>query len=298
MLYKYAYGNNLGTLSYLWRIPPEDEPIDNTAVSRIFSELCHQQSFYSTHAMRQDFLSKYSRLANVSKMILCNIYRILLHDSSAPQYASEAQVDECVAKAVLQLDDPEIILDLRRTNGKPNSTIFDEFWDELQSYLDEIILAVDERRHGDVMHMPFAVSIRHLLELITERLKSKHPDSTVAIPSQEWVRLQFWPANAYTERAVRYTGRFKVKFGVQVRQLRKDHPDSHYVSALLKYVRAFAVRYRNYVLLVSVDDKCIIPVGEPACPVSTGVRGHNRSLVPLNGPQVLAWDCTFCGFYY
>ena len=74
MLYRYAYGNNLGTLSYLWRIPPEDEPIDNTAVSHVFSELRHQQSFYSTRAMRQDFLSKYSRLANVSKMILHNIY--------------------------------------------------------------------------------------------------------------------------------------------------------------------------------------------------------------------------------
>ena len=68
------------------------------------------------------------------------------------------------------------------------ASIFDEFWDELPSYLDEITLAVDERRHVDVMH---AVSIWHLLELITERLKSKHPDSTVAIPSQEWVRLQF-----------------------------------------------------------------------------------------------------------
>ena len=61
-----------------------------------------------------------------------------------------------MAKALLQLDDPEIILDLRQMNGKPNSTIFDEFWDELQLYLDETTLAVDERWHGDVMHMPFA----------------------------------------------------------------------------------------------------------------------------------------------
>ena len=51
MLYKFAYGNNRGTLVYAWRIP-EDEPVDNTVVSRIFSELCHQQSFYSSHAMR------------------------------------------------------------------------------------------------------------------------------------------------------------------------------------------------------------------------------------------------------
>ena len=151
-------------------------------------------------------------------------------------------------------------------------------------------LAVDERRHGDIMHMPFAVLIGHLLELITERLMSKHPDSTVAIPTQESVHIQFWPANAYTEQAVRYTGRFKVMFGVQVRQLHKDHPDSHYISAaLLKYVKAFAVQYLNYVLLVSVDDKSIIPVGEPVISwpdPSTAALVKGRSTNPHPFPQI------------
>ena len=80
---------------------------------------------------------------------------------------------------------------------------------------------------------------------------------------------------------------------MQVRQLRKEHPDSHYVSALLQYVRHFSVAHRLIMTLVSVDDKAIIPVGEPHCPVSTGVRGHNRSLVPLNGPRVQALDHDF-----
>lgn len=84
MLYKFAYGNDLGTLVYAWKIP-EDEPVDSTAVSRIFSELCHQQSFYSSRAVSHDFLSKYTRLANVSKMVLRNIYHTLLLDSSSPE---------------------------------------------------------------------------------------------------------------------------------------------------------------------------------------------------------------------
>ena len=41
-------------------------------------------------------------------------------------------------------------------------------------------------------------------------------------------------------------------------------------------------------MLVSIDDKAIIPVGEPHGPVSAGVRGHNRSLVPFSGYQVQA----------
>ena len=72
---------------------------------------------YSSRAMRRDFLQKYNRVGNVSKMVLRNIYRSLLDDSSAPEYQSQGIVDERVAKAVLLVNDPEIILDLRRTNG-------------------------------------------------------------------------------------------------------------------------------------------------------------------------------------
>ena len=44
---------------------------------------------------------------------------------------------------------------------------------------------------------------------------------------------------------------------------------------------------------VSVDDKAVVPVGGPDCFISTGVRGHNRSLVPLNGHQLQALDHDF-----
>ena len=51
-------------------------------------------------------------------------------------------MDERVANAILNVvnvdDDPEIVFDLRRANGKLNSTIFGKFWDELQAYFDEM----------------------------------------------------------------------------------------------------------------------------------------------------------------
>ncbi len=53
------------------------------------------------------------------------------------------------------------------------------------------------------------------------------------------------------------------------------------------------MKYRDFVSYVSVDDKSIVPVGERDCHVSTGVRGHNRSLVPLDGPQLQALDHDF-----
>ena len=47
-------------------------------------------------------------------------------------------------------------------------------------------------------------------------------------------------------------------------------------------------------MYASVDDKAIIPIGEPGFPVSSGVRGHNRSIVPLQGHQgPLALDHDF-----
>ena len=49
-----------------------------------------------------------------------------------------------------------------------------------------------------------------------------------------------------------------------------------------------------YATYVSVDDKAIVPVGEPGCAESNGVRGHNRSLVPLDGHTLLALDHNFC----
>ena len=48
---------------------------------------------------------------------------------------------------------------------------------------------------------------------------------------------------------------------------------------LLKDAKEYAVNFSQHVTLVSVD-KAIIPVGEPGAAVSTGVRGHHRSLIP------------------
>ena len=204
-------------------------------------------------------------------------------------------VDECVAKALIDLDDPDIVIDLRRLNGRVTNDKFNPFWDELQAYLDELGLAVDERRHSGVLHMPIAVSIRHLRDIISERLSAKTKESSedVAIPSEEWIRYQFWPKNPYSASALRYTGRFSIKFGVQSHQLRKSHADAHYVNSLLQYVKVFCVKYREYTLYVSADDKAIVPIGEPDLPVSTGVRGHHRSLVPASGSSVMGLDHDF-----
>ena len=291
----HVYGSSLGTLIYIWKIP--EQLLYQTAVSRVFTHLPDQQSKYSTHAMCQDFLAKYTRLAKIPKSVLCNIYRTLLNDGTSASCSAEAKVRRS----------RDIVLDLRRMNGKAQSSLFDTIWSKLQAYLDEINLAVDERRHGETLQMPFATSLRHLQEVISDWLHQKFPQQRPPIPSLEWIRLQFWPCNQYSAVTLMYTERFMVKFGVQGQQLHEDHQDFHYVSALLQYVKSFTVHLCSNCQCVSVDDRATIPVGAPDCPISAGVRGHNRSLVSLDGPQLLSldhdfhiqctWCCTFCGFF-
>lgn len=127
---------------------------------------------------------------------------------------------------------------------------------------------------GNTLHMPIAISVGDLHDIIEERLHTKFPEEPM-LPSVEWIRLQFAPRNPYSSNSLRYTGRFDGKFAVQIRQLCKSHPDSKYVMVLLKYVKKYAVNFSRYVTLVSIDDKAIIPVGEPGAAVSTGVRGHH-----------------------
>ena len=110
-------------------------------------------------------------------MLLRNIFSTLLQDSSAAEYASQVVVDEHVARALLQYNDPDLTLDLRKSNDNPHSTIFYSFCQELQHYLKEAT-AVDERRHSEALHMPIAISVRHLHELIKESVEEKFPECT------------------------------------------------------------------------------------------------------------------------
>jgi len=84
-----------------------------------------------------------------------------------------------------------------------------------------------------------------------------------------------------------------LKFGVQVRQLCHDHVNLHYVSVLLQYLKEFSVQHKDFATYISIDDKAIIPVGEPGHSVSSGVRGHNQSIVLADGQRQSALDHEF-----
>ena len=201
--YRYAYGNQVGTVSFVWKVT---ETEDESLFARVLVEVTRQLQSYFTREMKRQFVLKYSHITRPSKAVLRQMYRELVHDSSSARTSNEAEVEERVARALLDANETDLIPDLRKLNGKPNSSTFDTFWEEVAIYLDEINPAVDDRRHGEVCHMPVAISIRHLRDLISTRLKQKFPNTEFVIPSEEWVRLQFWPRNPYSNSALHYTG--------------------------------------------------------------------------------------------
>ena len=175
------------------------------------------------------------------------------------------------------MEDTDIVADLRSLNGK-RRTQYDTFWYECQKFLNEDS-AVDDRRHGSIVHLSRAISVRDFVEQVKQRC----PDDTL-VPSDEWVRLQFWPKTASKSRFLHYTGRFKMKFMIQQRQWRHEHVDSHYAAACFRYIREYAILVRDFCVFVSLDDKHKIKVGEPAYPVAAAECGRR---VPVREDEFL-----------
>ena len=174
-MYRFFHGNSLGTLTFVWKLPSDGSEDPNATAQAI--SLNSKQKVYSTRQMHKDFIVKYNRFVKAPTSVLRHMYKELVHDSSAATSIVEHVIDERVAEVIAEVQDPEIILDLRKNNGKVQSS-FDDFWAELQKFLDEIVTPVNERRHGDTMYLPLANSIRDLREQICERLSKRFPDVT------------------------------------------------------------------------------------------------------------------------
>ena len=116
------------------------------------------------------------------------------------------------------------------------------------------------------------------------------------IPSVESLRLQFHPTNAHVKTAQRFTGRCSVKVRVQSRMAKLHHLHARYVATQYQYLKQFVVLDRNEAILIMVcmDDKDVVPVGDLGMPLSTGGRPHNRVLAPTEGPELVAIDHDFC----
>lgn len=285
MLHRVAYGGSIGTLNFVWSVPPGDTADRFNRNVNVISEIAESLPKFSSRAMRKDFIDKYSSFTKCPKSILRHMFSTLTGCEEMAINANEKEINERVSK-MMEADDTDLLFDLRATNG--SDTYYDVFFEEMGKYFDEQLLQVNDRRKGEELYLPLAISIETLKKEIVKRV----PDGT-PIPSSETIRLQFSPSNPFYNTALKYSGKFNVKFRVQVRQGRVTHQDSHYGAKYFQHMKEFCVKFRDSTLFLCLDDKAIVPVGEPGCPISTGVRGHNKVLAPSEGPRLVAADHDF-----
>ena len=229
ILLVHSPGNKIGNSHFLWYVPDHslNEALKNSQT--VIEEIKEKIPVFHSRLMRKEFINKFGRVSSTVKpAVLRYIYHDMTGDSSSSDTSSQEEIDFRVKQAI-EMEDPEIVTDLRQLNSGAKEK-YDVFWIECGTFLEEEVgTAVDERRHGTITHIATA----------------KCPENT-PIPSIEWLRLQFWPKTPSAKSAMHYIGRFKVRYRVQQRQLRKEHPDSHYAAEVFKYQREYAVRMREY----------------------------------------------------
>ncbi|XP_033758052.1 uncharacterized protein LOC117340399 [Pecten maximus] len=269
ILFRVSAGNNLGTHNFIWRVPMNTIQKEDvlTKNNDVIQGITKDLPTYHTRFMKRNFLQKVTLLCDVKPMEARCIYKDLTGDNSAPETSNEKIIDEKVKQA-FELQDPDVILDLREHNeGQP--TKYSVFFDHAKTYIENVVeTAVDDRRHDTIQHLATAMSVRDLLN----QVKGTCPEGT-PIPSEQWLRLQFAPKNHSSINSLQYTGNLHVKYQVQSRQLRKSHIDLHYASAIFRYMKDFAVKFRDNAVMVCMDDKHHCKVGEPGHPVAAVDRG-------------------------
>lgn len=287
MLYRMAYGGSVGTLNFIWKVPEQDTQERTTQNALNVNKINADLPKFSTRSMRRDFICRYAKHANISKSLLRRMYFELTGCENTSDSYEQGCIDERIS-ILLNSDDPDLLLDYRSLNGKDIDTKFGVFFEETGKFFDEQLLQVNERRHGEELYLPMAISVEDLRDRISARVPEGTP-----IPSSETLRLQFQPSSSFQKSALKYSGRFNVKFRVQTRLARVSHIDARYVATAFKYLKSFCVANREITNFICLDDKAIVPVGEPGIPISTGVRGHNKVLTPAEGPRLVSTDHDF-----
>ena len=122
-----------------------------------------------------------------------------------------------------------------------------------------------------------------MIEQVTKLCSADNP-----IPSESWVCFNFCPRNPLSKVA---SCRLNAKHMVQKRQF---HPDAHYCASIFRYLRDYAIKYRDIATFVCIDDKHRVKVGEPNFPAAAVERGK-EVIVSLNETFVVG-DHDFCKF--
>ena len=284
VLFSQNYKGNKGNIYFIWKedasLENEQATLRNTTINAITAKL--PKYFSRGHKQRMKALTENLVYDKISTAEFRAIYSELTGDESKGSNRTEREIDNRL-KLIMHNLTPQLAKDLRVNNARKGK--FDQFWDICQKVISDLT-AVDDRRHGPasengdvVVNMAVAISAPQLYDKCKiEALKTLQEED---IPSLSWFKFQFWPKNTRENAAMNYTGRFKIRYMMQQRMLRKQHDDEHYCACIYKYLRSMAVSLRDVSAMICTDDKHKISCGEPNYPLSALPRGR-RVIVAQN----------------
>ncbi|GBC23913.2 hypothetical protein GLOIN_2v1773127 [Rhizophagus irregularis DAOM 181602=DAOM 197198] len=130
-LYRYPYGNYLGTLNFIWKASNTEETSEyyETLKAQMITRINDTIPIYCIRQMRENMLQKAS----------CEYYLMLYHDLTGDASLSNDQISKEIEerlRLMMLLENPSIIIDFRTNNGFQGSK-FDIFWDELDGYFNK-----------------------------------------------------------------------------------------------------------------------------------------------------------------
>ena len=263
-----SVGGPIGNYLFVWPLPPhitlEAALVEN---QKVISQIQSSVPVYHHRALRNKLISKFGRISSRTCLAdLREFCRVATGDCSAGVTTAQGKIDNRLHEA-LEMEDPDFVVDLRELNTS-HSNRFSTFWEKMRIFLNESS-TVHERQHGEVTYMARAISVRDIIQQVAKMCPAGEP-----IPSEQWVRLKFCPKNPHAATASQYKSQFNVKMMVQKRQFRHYHIDAHYCAALFRYMREFALLFRDLAMFVSLDDKHRIKIGKPNYPVAAAERGR------------------------
>ena len=151
ILLRRAYGGNIGTMNFLWKIPLDKNRRDGIIEMRLVLKLNKNLPNFHSRQMEKDFIQRYTRIAKTPISVLRNIYKEISGDCSEYNTQGEKDTSLRIATFISQCDNTDILIDLRKLNGKPNNSLYDEFWEEIHILFNECQAAAQERRHWCVI---------------------------------------------------------------------------------------------------------------------------------------------------
>lgn len=128
VLLTYAPGSNIGNSHWVWFTHENSISSVMQSCQPLIEDIKKKLPVYHTRAMRIAMFEKFGLVTpSIKKSVLCHFYRDLTGDQARSSSWSEEEVDERLC-AMFELEEPDLIYDLRSENSGRPSHSFEVFW--------------------------------------------------------------------------------------------------------------------------------------------------------------------------